>query len=339
MKDFIQALPKIELHLHIEGTLEPELLFKLARRNGVSMPFKSESEVRDAYHFSGLQSFLDIYYQGANVLIHEQDFFDLTWAYLLRCRQDNVIHTEIFFDPQTHTERRIAFDTIIGGIHRALLQAEVELHITSRLILCFLRHLDEASAFTTLEQALPHRDKIVAVGLDSSETGNPPEKFRHVFERALKEGFLTVAHAGEEGPASYISDALLLLKASRIDHGVRCVEDPALVEQLIAEQVPLTVCPLSNIKLRVFDTMTQHNIVELLRRGLCVTINSDDPAYFGGYMTANFLAVAEAHPMSAQEIAKFTFNAVHASFVSKHEKHRLEARVNEALGITASVIR
>ena len=331
MRDFIQALPKIELHLHIEGTLEPGLLFELAQRNSVSIPFKSETEVREAYEFTDLQSFLDIYYQGANVLIHEQDFFDLTWAYLLHCQQDNVIHTEIFFDPQTHTERGIEFDTIINGIHRALVQAEVELQITSRLILCFLRHLDEAAAFRTLEQALPHRDKIVAVGLDSSEKGNPPEKFQRVFERALAEGFLTVAHAGEEGPASYISDSLSLLKVSRIDHGVRCVEDPALVEQLIADRVPLTVCPLSNIKLRVFDTMAQHNIVELLRKGLRVTINSDDPAYFGGYMTDNFLAVAEAHSMSPREISQFTVNAIEASFTSKHEKQRLEAIVNDAL--------
>lgn len=323
MRDFIQALPKVELHLHIEGTLEPGLLFELAQRNNVSIPFKSETEVRDAYEFSDLQSFLDIYYQGANVLIHEQDFFDLTWAYLLRCQQDNVVHTEIFFDPQTHTDRGIDFDTVIGGIHRALVRAEVELNISSRLILCFLRHLNEAAAFATLEQALPHRDKIVAVGLDSSEKGNPPGKFQRVFERALKEGFLTVAHAGEEGPASYISDSLSLLKVSRIDHGVRCIEDPVLVERLIADRIPLTVCPLSNIKLRVFDTMAQHNIVDLLRRGLCVTINSDDPAYFGGYMAENFLAVAEAHSMTTQEIAQFSFNSIAASFISKHEKQRL----------------
>lgn len=333
MRDFIQALPKIELHLHIEGTLEPELLFELARRNNVSIPFDSEAEVREAYEFTDLQSFLDIYYQGANVLIHEQDFFDLTWAYLLRCQQDNVVHTEIFFDPQTHTERGIEFDTVINGIYRALVQAEVELQISSRLILCFLRHLDEAAAFTTLEQALPHRDKIVAVGLDSSEKGNPPEKFQRVFEHAQAEGFLTVAHAGEEGPASYISNALSLLKVSRIDHGVRCVEDPALVERLIADRVPLTVCPLSNIKLRVFDTMAQHNIVELLRRGLCVTINSDDPAYFGGYMTDNFLAVAAAHSMSTREISQFTFNAIEASFTSAREKQRLETIVNDELSL------
>ena len=329
MRDFIQALPKVELHLHIEGTLEPGLLFELAQRNNVSIPFKSETEVRDAYKFSDLQSFLDIYYQGANVLIHEQDFFDLTWAYLLRCQQDNVVHTEIFFDPQTHTDRGIEFDTVIGGIHRALVRAEVELNISSRLILCFLRHLDETAAFATLEQALPHRDKIIAVGLDSSEKGNPPEKFQRVFERALKEGFLTVAHAGEEGPASYISDSLSLLKVSRIDHGVRCVEDPILVQRLIADCIPLTVCPLSNIKLRVFDSMVQHNIVDLLRRGLCVTINSDDPAYFGGYITENFLAVAEAHSMTTGEIAQFSFNAIAASFTSKHEKQRLKVIVHD----------
>lgn len=331
MRDFIQALPKIELHLHIEGTLEPDLLFELAQRNKVRIPFESEAEIREAYEFTDLQSFLDIYYQGANVLIQEQDFFDLTWAYLLRCQQDNVVHTEIFFDPQTHTERGIAFNTVINGIHRALVQAQVELQISSRLILCFLRHLDETAAFSTLEQALPHRDKIVAVGLDSSEKGNPPEKFQRVFEHALAEGFLTVAHAGEEGPASYISNSLSLLKVSRIDHGVRCVEDPALVEQLIADRVPLTVCPLSNIKLRVFDTMAQHNIVELMRKGLCVTINSDDPAYFGGYMTDNFLAVAAAHSMTTREISQFTFNAIEASFTSMQEKQRLEAIVNDEL--------
>ncbi len=331
MRDFIRALPKIELHLHIEGTLEPRLMFEMARRNGVDIPFESEAEIRDAYRFSDLQSFLDIYYQGANVLLHEQDFFDLTWAYLLRCRQDNVVHTEIFFDPQTHTDRGIAFDTVIGGIHRALAKARAELQVSSRLIMCFLRHLDEASALATLEQALPHRDKIVAVGLDSAEKGNPPDKFQRVFESALDQGFLTVAHAGEEGPATFISDSLSLLKVSRVDHGVRCVEDPALVERLIAGRIPLTVCPLSNIKLRVFDNMAQHNIVDMLRRGLCVTINSDDPAYFGGYITDNFLAVADAHAMSSAEIARFSFNAIEASFISEQEKRRLETIVNEAI--------
>ncbi|MEH6454347.1 MAG: adenosine deaminase [Psychromonas sp.] len=320
MNHFINGLPKVELHLHIEGSLEPELMFALAKRNQVVIPFNSPQEVRDAYQFDNLQSFLDIYYQGANVLIHEQDFFDLTWAYLLRCKQDNVIHTEIFFDPQTHTARGISFDTIVNGIHRALQQAKNELNISSRLIMCFLRHLDETSAFETLTLALAHKEKIIAVGLDSSELGHPPEKFRHVFQQALQEGFLTVAHAGEEGPVQNIHDTLELLGATRIDHGVRCVDDVALMDRLIAQKMPLTVCPLSNTKLKVFDSMQQHNVVKLLRQGLCVTINSDDPAYFGGYMNDNFIAVADAHPMTKDEIAQFTFNAIEASFISEQEK-------------------
>ncbi len=331
METFIQALPKIELHLHIEGSLEPELMFELARRNGVSIPFDSAAAVRAAYEFSDLQSFLDIYYQGANVLIEEQDFFDLCWAYLLRCRQDNVLHTEIFFDPQTHTERGIEFDTVVNGLLRALERGRTELGISSHLIMCFLRHLDEDSAVATLRRALPHRDKIIAVGLDSAEAGNPPQKFQRVFEEALDAGFLSVAHAGEEGPASYISDAIALLKVARIDHGVRCVEDPELVQQLIAARLPLTVCPLSNVKLRVFDNMQQHNIVDLLRRGLCVTVNSDDPAYFGGYMTDNFVALAAAHPMSEDEIARFSFNAIEASFASAERKCQLEASLRDFL--------
>ncbi|MEJ2764933.1 adenosine deaminase [Photobacterium sp. MCCC 1A19761] len=325
MKEFIYGLPKVELHLHIEGSLEPELMFELAQRNQVQIPYPSPQAVRDAYQFHNLQSFLDIYYQGANVLIHEQDFFDLTWAYLLRCREDNVVHTEIFFDPQTHTSRGIAFETVVNGIHRALAQGRETLGISSQLIMCFLRHLDEASAFETLTQALPHKDKIVGVGLDSSEQGHPPEKFHRVFQHALNEGFLTVAHAGEEGPSQNIDDALALLGTTRIDHGVRCVEDEALVARLIASQVPLTVCPLSNTKLKVFETMAHHNVVDLLRKGMCVTLNSDDPAYFGGYMNANFMAVAEAHPMSREEIAQFTFNAIEASFISDGEKARLRA--------------
>ncbi|MEC7306353.1 adenosine deaminase [Vibrio crassostreae] len=331
MDSFIKNLPKVELHLHIEGTLEPELMFQLAKRNNVSIPFENPDQVRDAYQFHNLQSFLDIYYQGANVLIHEQDFYDLTWAYLLRCQQDNVVHTEIFFDPQTHTERGVAFDTIITGITQALDQATHELRISSQLIMCFLRHLDEDSAFETLIQALPYKDKIIAVGLDSSEQGNPPDKFKHVFQEALNQGFLTVAHAGEEGPAQNIIDALSLLGITRIDHGVRCVEDEELMEQLIAKRTPLTVCPLSNTKLKVFDTMQQHNIVELLRKGLCVTINSDDPAYFGGYMNDNFLAVANAHPLTHQELAQFSINAVEASFISPHAKEDLITQVRQYL--------
>ena len=323
MKKFIQSLPKVELHLHIEGTLEPELMLELAERNNVHMPFTSIAEVKSAYNFHNLQSFLDIYFQGANVLIHEQDFFDLTWAYLLRCKEDNVLHTEVFFDPQTHTERGIDFDVVVNGIHRALVQGATELGISSKLIMCFLRHLNEESAFQVLEKAQTHKDKIIAVGLDSTEVGHPPSKFERVFKQAIEQGFLTVAHAGEEGPASNIHEALNLLQITRIDHGVRCSEDEALVENLVTERIPLTVCPLSNIKLKVFEHMEQHNIVTLLRKGLCVTINSDDPAYFGGYMTDNFLAVNNAHAMSKAEVAQFTFNAIDASFISKSEKNRL----------------
>ncbi|MCZ4373032.1 adenosine deaminase [Vibrio diazotrophicus] len=323
MKRFIQQLPKVELHLHIEGSLEPELMFELAKRNNIDIPFSSPEEVHAAYQFSNLQSFLDIYYQGANVLIHEQDFFDLTWAYMLRCKQDNVIHTEIFFDPQTHTDRGIAFETVINGISRALDKAQQELGISSQIIMCFLRHLSEPAAMETLLQALPFKDKIIGVGLDSSEQGHPPEKFENVFREARNAGFITVAHAGEEGPAMNIRNAIDLLGVQRVDHGVRCVEDAALVEELKQTRMPLTVCPLSNLKLKVFQQMEQHNIVQLLRQGLCVTINSDDPAYFGGYMTDNFNAVADAHPMSYQELAQFTLNAIEASFISDQEKARM----------------
>ncbi|MBL4830320.1 MAG: adenosine deaminase [Aliivibrio sp.] len=331
MNSFIQQLPKVELHLHIEGTLEPELMFQLAQRNQVDIPYRSVEDVRNAYQFHNLQSFLDVYYQGANVLLHEQDFFDLTWAYLLRCQKDNVMHTEIFFDPQTHTERGIDFDSVINGIHRALEVGKEQLGISSHIIMCFLRHLDQESALEVLEKALVHKDKIIAVGLDSSEMGNPPKKFQQVFEQALNHGFLTVAHAGEEGPAGNIEQALELLKISRIDHGVRCTENPELVDRLIKDQTPLTVCPLSNTKLKVFEQMHQHNIVELLRRGVCVTINSDDPAYFGGYMNDNFFAVSEAFEMSKGEVAQFSLNAVAASFISDAEKRMLEQRIHAYL--------
>ncbi|EKO3421977.1 adenosine deaminase [Vibrio fluvialis] len=331
MKEFIQQLPKVELHLHIEGSLEPELMFDLAQRNQIAIPFSSPDEVRAAYQFSNLQSFLDIYYQGASVLIHEQDFFDLTWAYLLRCQQDNVMHTEIFFDPQTHTARGIAFETVINGITQALEKGQQELGISSQLIMCFLRHLSEADAMLTLQQALPYKYKIVGVGLDSSEQGHPPEKFQQVFRQAREAGFIAVAHAGEEGPALNIRNAIDLLGVQRVDHGVRCVEDVALVQELKQTRMPLTVCPLSNLKLKVFTEMEQHNIVDLLRQGLCVTINSDDPAYFGGYMTDNFMAVADAHPMSHQELAQFTLNAIEASFISDAEKAHMNAKVHEVL--------
>jgi len=325
---FIHQLPKVELHLHIEGTLEPEMMFQLAQRNQIDLPFASPQEVKAAYEFTNLQSFLDIYYQGANVLIEEQDFYDLTWAYLLKCQQDNVIHTEIFFDPQTHTARGIHFDTVIAGIDRAMKDGLEQLGITSRIIMCFLRHLDEESAFEVLEMALPHKDKIIGVGLDSSELGHPPEKFERVFSKARDEGFLTVAHAGEEGPVSNIYNSLELLNVSRIDHGVRCADDEQLVALLAESKMPLTVCPLSNTKLKVFEEMRDHNIVELLRRGLCVTINSDDPAYFGGYMSDNFRAVAESHALSREELVLFTRNAIDASFISEAEKRVLREKLD-----------
>ncbi|HCG7436635.1 adenosine deaminase [Vibrio parahaemolyticus] len=329
MNAFIQGLPKVELHLHIEGSLEPELMFKLAKRNGIDIPYSSPIELREAYQFEDLQSFLDLYYQGANVLRTEQDFYDLTWEYLEHCKADNVIHTEIFFDPQTHTERGIDFDTVLNGISRALTDGNEKLDITSQIIACFLRHLSEESAMDTLQSILKHRDKIIGVGLDSSEKGHPPAKFLRVFQKAKEAGLLTVAHAGEEGPAQNITDAIEMLEVSRVDHGVRCAEDEALVESLIETKMPLTVCPLSNIKLCVFDEMGQHNIVELLRKGVAVTINSDDPVYFGGYMTDNFLAVNQAHPMSKEELAKFTLNAIDASFIDNELKAQYRHQVEQ----------
>ncbi|MGR5171389.1 adenosine deaminase [Vibrio owensii] len=331
MNAFIQGLPKVELHLHIEGSLEPELLFELAQRNNIDIPYESPQALRKAYEFEDLQSFLDIYYQGANALRTEQDFYDLTWAYLERCKADNVIHTEIFFDPQTHTDRGIEFETVINGIHRAMQDGNEKLGITSQIIACFLRHLSEESAIETLQSIVKHKDKIVGVGLDSSELGHPPEKFKRAFQQAKEAGLLTVAHAGEEGPAQNIIDSVEMLGVSRVDHGVRCVEDASLVEALIESKMPLTVCPLSNIKLCVFDEMEQHNIVDLLRKSVAVTINSDDPAYFGGYMTDNFMAVSNAHPMTKAELAQFTINAINASFISEALKAKYRAQVADYL--------
>lgn len=319
-EQLINVIPKAELHCHIEGTLEPELMFELAKRNKIQLRFKNTEEIRKAYQFTNLQSFLDIYYEGAGVLRTEQDFYDLTWAYLLRAKEDNVLHTEIFFDPQTHTERNIPFKVVFDGIHTALKNAEKELGITSQLIMCFLRHLTEEDAFTTLKQSLPYKDKIIAIGLDSGEQGNPPEKFQRVYEAAMKEGYITVAHAGEEGPADYIWQALKLCKVKRIDHGVRCFEDDKLIQYLKEHQIPLTVCPLSNIKLRVFDQMKDHNIVELLNKGLCVSINSDDAAYFGGYINENYRAVAKAFNLSAEQIKKLASNSIVASFIDEKLK-------------------
>ena len=285
----IKKIPKAELHLHIEGSLEPKLMFELAKRNKIKIPFKGVDEIKSAYNFHNLQSFLDIYYQGSKVLISEQDFFDLTWTYLLKSKEDNIVHTEIFFDPQAHTNRGIKFDLVINGIHRAILKAEKDLGISLKIIMCFLRHLDERSAFKTLDQALEHKDKIIGVGLDSSEVDNPPSKFKRVFNKAIEEGFLTVAHAGEEGPPEYIWEALDLLKVKRIDHGIRCLKDEKLVQRLRDDQIPLTVCPLSNVKLCIFKKLKDHNLKKLLNNGLIATVNSDDPAYFGGYLNRNLI--------------------------------------------------
>jgi len=323
MREFIEKMPKAELHLHIEGTLEPELMFEIGNRNGVDIPFDSVEDVRKAYEFSDLQSFLDIYYQGASVLLHEQDFYDMTWAYIERVHVQNVRHVEIFFDPQTHTDRGIPFETVITGIHRALEDAESKYGMTSKLIMCFLRHLSADAAMATLQQSLPFKDRIVAVGLDSSEVGHPPEKFQAVFDKARAEGFLTVAHAGEEGPPEYIWQALDLLKVERIDHGVRCIEDEKLMERLRVEQIPLTVCPLSNVKLCVFDEMASHNYKQLLDLGLCVTINSDDPAYFGGYMNENFLATQEGLQLSRDDLYRAVRNSFEATFLDDAGKAKL----------------
>ena len=318
--ELIRALPKAELHVHIEGTFEPELMFSIAQRNQIDIPYKSVEEVKQAYNFHNLQSFLDIYYAGANVLIHEQDFYDLAWAYFEKCAEDHVVHTEMFFDPQTHTDRGIAFEVVLKGLQRACDDAKAKLGITSHLILCFLRHLTEEAAFKTLEQAIPFKDQIIGVGLDSSEVGHPPSKFERVFAKAREEGFLIVAHAGEEGPAEYVWEALDLLKVNRIDHGVRSEEDPKLMARLIAEKMPLTVCPLSNLKLCVVDDMADHNIRRLLQQGVHVTVNSDDPSYFGGYMNDNFIAIAESLDLTADELKTLAINSFEASFISDEEK-------------------
>jgi adenine deaminase len=319
MKSFIHNIPKAELHLHIEGTLEPELMFSLADRNQLTLPFNSVEEIRQAYAFENLQSFLDIYYAGAQVLIHERDFYELTWAYLKKAQEQNVIHTEIFFDPQTHTNRGVPFATVIRGIHQALVDGR-RLGISSKLIMCFLRHLDAEQAMQTLEEALPFKKWIAAVGLDSSEQGHPPTKFSRVFDRARAEGFLTVAHAGEEGPAEYVWQALEELKVARIDHGVRSMEDPKLIDYLVANKIPLTVCPLSNTKLRVFSRMEEHNLKKMLDAGLLVTVNSDDPAYFGGYIEENYVAVQQALSLSKKDIYTLARNSFTAAFLDAEEK-------------------
>jgi len=327
--ELIRALPKAELHVHIEGTFEPELMFAIAQRNQIQIPYKSVEEVKQAYNFHNLQSFLDIYYAGANVLVHEQDFYDLAWAYFEKCAEDHVVHTEMFFDPQTHTDRGVAFSTVIGGLKRACADAKAKFGISSQLIMCFLRHLSEEAAFETLEQALPFKQDIIAVGLDSSEVGHPPAKFERVFAKAREEGFLIVAHAGEEGPPEYVWEALDLLKVNRIDHGVRSEEDEQLMARLINEKMPLTVCPLSNLKLCVVKDMKDHNIRRLLQKGVNVTVNSDDPSYFGGYMNDNFFAIQQALDLSNDELKQLAVNSFEASFISDEEKQKWVAEIQK----------
>ncbi|MBO0334147.1 adenosine deaminase [Sneathiella sp. CAU 1612] len=331
LKRFIQKMPKAELHLHIEGSLEPELMFALAKRNDIEIPFATVQEVRDAYSFSNLQDFLDIYYQGMSVLLKEQDFYDLTFAYLTKMQEQNVIHVEIFFDPQGHTDRGVPFATVIDGITRALDDGLAKFGITSKLILCFLRHLSEDAAFDTLAQALPFRDRITAVGLDSSEMGHPPSKFARVFEKAKAEGFLAVAHAGEEGPPEYVYEALDLLKVDRLDHGNRALEDTALVTRLADSQIALTVCPLSNYKLAGVTDMRAHPIKKMLDLGLKATVNSDDPSYFGGYVNENYDAIIESLSLTKAEILKLARNGFEASFCSEKEKQAMISRL-EAYG-------
>lgn len=329
MTEFIKRIPKAELHLHIEGSLEPELMFKLAQKNGISIPYKTIDEVKQAYKFTNLQSFLDIYYAGANVLITEEDFYDLTWAYIKKCHEENIIHTEIFFDPQTHTQRGISFKTVITGIKRALDDAKVEYNITSKIIMCFLRHLSQEDAFRTLKESLCFKKDIFAVGLDSSELGNPPSKFKEVFEEAKKEGYFVVAHAGEEADASYIYEALDLLNVQRIDHGVQCIQSKELVSRLKKEQIPLTVCPNSNIELKVFQDYSEHNIKTLLDEGLNVSINSDDPAYFKGYLNQNFINLYENLDLRKDDIIKLAKNSFRGSFLKTDEKIYYIQKIDE----------
>jgi adenosine deaminase len=329
LNSFIEALPKIELHLHIEGTLEPGMMFELAQRNNVHLPYATVQEVHDAYHFTNLQSFLDIYYQGAKVLQTSQDFYDLMWAYLKKASEQNVRHAEIFFDPQTHTERGIPFEVFMNGLVSAKEDAMKVFGISSELIMCFLRHLSPESALKTLEEAQPFKDKIFGVGLDSSEMGRPPSLFKDVFDRASAAGYVTVAHAGEEGPAEYVWEAVNLLDVKRIDHGVRSIDDPKLIQFLVENQIPLTVCPLSNIKLRVFEDMSHHNIKQLLDLGVCVTINSDDPAYFGGYMNENFYATQLGLNLSKADLIQISRNAVKASFLDQDRKDALNSELDD----------
>ncbi len=327
LPDLLRRMPKAELHIHIEGSLEPELIFALAQRNAIQLPYRSVEELRKAYAFTNLQSFLDIYYAGASVLLKEQDFFDMAWAYLQRAAADNVVHTEMFFDPQTHTARGVSMETVINGLHRACEQAH-ELGVSASLIMCFLRHLSEEEAFETLEQALPFRGKFIGVGLDSSEVGHPPEKFARVFARCRELGLHLVAHAGEEGPPAYVWTALDLLKVERIDHGVQSAKDPALMRRLAQDRIPLTVCPLSNLKLCVFPKLADHNLRQLLDAGLVATVNSDDPAYFGGYMNDNFRETFAATGLNAQHAYQLAKNSFEGSFIDQSMKRRYIERLD-----------
>lgn len=329
IEKFIEGIPKIELHLHIEGTFEPELMFQIANRNNKSLKYNSIAELKKAYSFNNLQEFLDLYYAGANVLIEERDFYDLTWAYLLRVKEQNLVHTEIFFDPQTHTGRGVPFAKVIKGIYNALEDGEKNLGISFKLIMSFLRHLDEDSAFKTLQEALPYKDWIAAVGLDSSELGNPPSKFERVFAKAREEGFLTVAHAGEEGPAEYIWEALNVLKVNRIDHGNHSLDDEKLVKKLEELQMPLTLCPLSNLELKVVHDLKDYPLKEMINKGLLVTINSDDPAYFGGYMNENYIGIANALDLSKRQITELAKNSVKACWLSQNEKEKLLRKIEK----------
>mgnify|MGYP002725473576 FL=1 len=329
INEFIEGIPKAELHLHIEGTFEPELMFEIAHRNNISINYSSVDDLKKAYNFNNLQEFLDIYYAGASVLITEQDFYDLTWAYLTKVHEQNIVHTEIFFDPQTHTDRGVSFETVIHGIHNALEVGKEKLGISSHLIMCFLRHLDEESAFETLNQALPYKKWITAVGLDSSELGNPPSKFERVFSKAIDEGFITVAHAGEEGPADYIWEAINLLKVSRIDHGNRSLDDDQLIKFLSDKQIPLTICPLSNLELKVVDDLINHPLLKLMDAGLMVTINSDDPAYFGGYMNENYCRIASALNLSKEQIKELAKNSFQSSFLSDDDKEIMIRKIEQ----------
>jgi adenosine deaminase len=329
LPELLCAMPKAELHMHIEGSLEPELIFALAQRNGVTLPYASVEELRQAYAFTNLQSFLDIYYAGASVLLEEQDFYDMAWAYLERAAADNVLRTEMFFDPQTHTARGVDVKVAIDGLHRACVDAEAKLGVSAALILCFLRHLSEEEAFETLAQALPYRDKFIGVGLDSSEVGHPPEKFAKVFARCRELGLHLVAHAGEEGPPAYVWSALDVLKVERIDHGVQSAKDPALMARLAKDRIPLTVCPLSNLKLCVFPDLKEHNLKTLLDAGLVATVNSDDPAYFGGYMNENFLQTFAATGLTAQHAWQLAANSFEGSFIDDAAKERYIDRLND----------